>query len=691
MLYLSGSESVAQAVKLSRVEVISAYPITPNVLVLEAIQKLIEEGELGADSINAESELGAMNICAGAAAAGCRTFTCTCAQGIALMKEVLWMTSGMALPVVIADTSRAIGTPQTFEGDFSDSLSERDASFLQFYCESAQEALDSILMAYKVCEDPRVLLPSFVVLEGFRISHTYELVDVPGQETVDAFLPPYRPKHGFIDPDYPISQGLATFSDYMETKFQQYEAMQRAKEVIAEVHREFAERFGRSYGNGLIETYRIEDADLVLVAMGTIAGMARDAVDNLRLQGVQVGLLKLRCFRPFPEEDIREALSGAKKVLVLDRACSPGSRGGIAYTEICAAMRRSPALISNHIVGSRDIFQKDIEMLAEVALEEDQEFVRWYNLHYKPEVAQVSGYESYRQLVASQPVVRQTVQEGEPILGSGNPFCPGCGGLIAVRTASRAFGKNTVTSMNCGCLGAMAIFPLTAWKVPYVMFTFSHAGAGFSGVEVGLKKKGIEMDLFLYGGDGGIFDIGLQTLSAALERGHRITYLCYDNEAYMNTGVQRSGATPLFAKTKTTPGGKVERKKEIMKIIEAHGDIYAATASIAYPQDLLKKMQKARTCGKPAFIHVLGPCPTGWEYDSPLTVEIARLAVETGLQVLYEYENGRRTLSRLPKERKPIEEYLRLQGRFAHLTPEQIAQTQEEVDRRFDEIVASAS
>ena len=165
----------------------------------------------------------------------------------------------------------------------------------------------------------------------------------------------------------------------------------------------------------------------------------------------------------------------------------------------------------------------------------------------------------------------------------------------------------------------------------------------------------------------------------------------YDNEAYMNTGVQRSGATPLFAKTKNTPGGKMERKKDIMKIIEAHGDIYAATASIAYPQDLLKKMQKARTCGKPAFIHVLGPCPTGWEYDSPLTVEIARLAVETGLQVLYEYENGRRTLSRLPKERKPIEEYLRLQGRFAHLTPEQIAQTQEEVDRRFEEIVASAS
>lgn len=690
MLYLSGSESVAQAVKLARVEVISAYPITPNVLVLEAIQNLIERGELQAESINAESELGAMNVCAGAQAAGCRTFTCTCAQGIALMKEVLWMASGMALPVVIADTSRAIGSPQTFDGDFSDSLSERDASFLQFYCESSQESLDAILLAYKIGEDPRVLLPSFVVLEGFRISHTYELVDVPEQESVDQFLPPYRPKHGFIDPDYPISQGCATFSDYMETKYQQYAAMQRAKEVIVEVHREFAQTFGRAYGNGLIEEYRLEDAELALVTMGTVAGIARDTVDDFRQRGIKVGMLKIRCFRPFPEEDLRRALSHVKKVLVLDRACSPGSRGGISYTEVCAALRRSPALVSNYLIGSRDLFQKDLEMMAEVALEEGEEFIRWYNIRFRPETLQISGYENYRQLVSGQQVMRKTVQEGEPILGKGNPFCPGCGGLTAVRLASQAFDKKTAVSMNCGCLGAMAIFPLTSWKVPYLMFTFSHAGGGMSGVEVGLKVKGIEMDLFLYGGDGGIFDIGLQTLSAALERGHRIVYFCYDNEAYMNTGIQRSGATPLFAKTKTTPSGKVERKKDIMKIIEAHGDVYTATASIAYPTDLIRKVKRAKECGKPAFIHALAPCPTGWESDAHLTVELARLAVETGLQVLYEQENGQRVINRQPQQRKPIEEYLSKQGRFAHLTKEQIAQVQAEVDRRFEELVASA-
>ena len=652
--------------------------------------KLIERGELDAESVNAESELGAVNICAGAAAAGCRTFTCTCAQGIALAKEVLWMASGMALPMVVADTSRAIGSPQTFDADFSDSLSERDASFLQFYCEDSQEALDSIIMAYKICENEKVLLPAFVVLEGFRISHTYELVDVPPAEKVDLFLPPYRPRHGFIDPGYPISQGCGTFSDYPEAKYQQYMAMQNARGVIREAHDEYSQMFGRSYGNGLIESYRVDDAELVLVAMGAVVGICREAVDAYRKRGVKIGLLKIRCFRPFPEEDIKQALSHTKKVLVLDRACSPGSEG-ILYIEVGFALRRTGALVSNFIIGSRDIFQTDIEKLVDVAWEEEEEFPRWYNLNFRETNQKISGYHNFKKLTEGEQVARELVKEGEPLLCRGNPFCPGCGGLIAVRVVSSVFGKDTVVSMNAGCLGAMAIFPLTAWKVPYTMFTFSHAGGAISGVEVGLRKKNKEMDIFLYGGDGGIFDIGLQTLSAALERGHRVVYMCYDNEAYMNTGVQRSGATPLFSKTKTTPGGKQERKKDIMKIIEAHGDVYAATGSIAYPHDLIRKARRARESGKPAFIHVLAPCPTGWEYDTHLTVELARLAVETGFTVLYEYENGQRRITKLVKERKPVEEYLSKQGRFSHLSPDQVTLIQAEIDQRYDEIISRAS
>ena len=209
-------------------------------------------------------------------------------------------------------------------------------------------------------------------------------------------------------------------------------------------------------------------------------------------------------------------------------------------------------------------------------------------------------------------------------------------------------------------------------------------------MEVGLRKKKIDMDVFLLGGDGGILDIGLQTLSGALERGHNITYLLYDNEAYMNTGVQRSGSTPYLAKTKTTPAGKKVRKKDIMKIVEAHENVYTATVSPAYPQDFMRKVERARLYKGPSFIHAIAPCPTGWEYDASLTIEIARLAVQTGLVVLYEQEHGKRTINRIPKKRKPIEEYLLKQGRFSHLNSEQISELQKSVDRRFNELTAES-
>ncbi|MFH1624816.1 MAG: thiamine pyrophosphate-dependent enzyme [Pseudomonadota bacterium] len=690
-MYLSGSESVAHGVRLSRVDVVSAYPITPNSLVLEALSSMIDRGELDAEAVNAESEMGAMNICAGATAAGVRAFTCTCAQGLAYMKEMLWMASGMALPVVVAVTSRAIGSPQTFASDFSDSLSERDASFLQFYCETAQEVVDFIIMAYKIGEDERVLLPSFVVLEGFRLSHSYELVEVPDQETVDRFLPAYNPKHAFIDPKYPIMQGGPALSASLfdSLKYQQFMALEAAKGIIRETCKEYSELFGRDY-HGLTEAYKLDDAEMAVVVMGSVAGVARDMVDEYREKGRKIGMLKLRCFRPFPKEEIIEELKNVKKILVIDRATSPGSGGGITYLEVKAALQRSPTLISNCIIGSQDILQQNIGDIFDSTWNRDDEFVEWYNREFSEDVLQTSGYYNYEKLLKSEEVDRE-IEEGEHIQALGNPFCPGCGGLICVKLAMSEFSKNTFVTANAGCLGVIpAAFPQTCLKVPGAFFSFSSAGGAASGVEVALKRKGMDTDIFLYGGDGGICDIGLQTLSGALERGHNITYLLYDNEAYMNTGVQRSSATPYLARTKTTPSGKNARKKDIMKIVEAHENVYAATASPAYPKDFLRKMKKAREHKGPSFIYVVAPCPTGWEFDSSLTIEIARLAVETGFLVLYEYEDGKRTINRIPKKRKPVDEYLSRQGRFSHLTAEQTAQIQRDVDKRFNELVSQS-
>ncbi len=686
-MFLSGSEALAHAVRLCRVEVMSAYPITPNGPSLQACYDFIRDGEMDTIAVNAESELGSMLICAGASSVGVRTFNCTAAQGLALMKEPLWMASGMALPVVVAVTSREIGSPQGLMSDFSDCLSERDASVLQFICEDHQEVVDSLIMAYRVSEDPRVLLPSFVVLEGFRISHSYEMVEIPDQGLVDTFLPRYAPKHAFVDADYPITQGAGAFSHYYGMKYQQWRAMLDAKEVIAEACRDFAKIFGRSYP-GLIETYRTEDAELVVVSAGTIISMVRELVDEFRQQGRKVGLVKIRVFRPFPEAEIAAALRDVPHVLVIDRAVSPGRTGGIFYVEASSAMAtaRCPRM-SNYIIGGKDLETDDVRLLMEEALGAEGPFIKWHGELFDQKASRLTGYPDYLTLTEGKEVRIEPLKKGQPLIGQGRTTCAGCLSIGAVKLCLEEFDKDTVVTNNSGCLmAAVAVWPLTTFRVPHIFFTYSNAGAGASGVEVALKKLGREMKVFLFGGDGAFFDIGLQTFSAALERGHEIVFVCYDNEAYMNTGVQRSGSTPWLAKTKTTPFGKPERKKDIMKIVMAHGDVYAATASPAYPQDLLRKVRKAKKAGKPAFIHVLCPCPAGWEYPDEKGIEIARLAVDTNFFPLYEYDAGVITVRR-SRRRIPVEEYLKRQGRFSHLTSSQIKEIQEYVDQQYEELL----
>ena len=686
-MFLSGNQCIAHGVKLSRVEVISAYPITPATPASEELHEMVAAGELDADIVNTESELGAMGVCVGASAAGCRTFSCTCSQGLALMREMLWAASGMALPVVLAIDSREIGIPQGLLSDHSDSLSERDASFLQFYCENGQEIVDSIIMAYKISENDKVLLPSFVVLEGHRMSHSFERVNVPEQEKVDKFLPKYQPKHVFVDPDYPMTQGPGVMAQYPSFKLEQYQAMQDAKQVIKDVCKEFEQMFGRSYD--LVEAYKTEDAEFVIMTMGSIASVVREKVDEYRQKDIKLGMLKLRVFRPFPEEEIQRYLSNAKKILVIDRACTPGNNSGISCLEIKSALRKSPASIANYIVSGRDISGMDIDEMFAAWSKRDDEFVEWFKIGFDDRTATMAGYDNWEKLLKGERVQRAVIKEGDGCLGKGTASCAGCLSLHAIRMVLSAFDKNTVVVNNSGCLSAVGTFyPLTGWMVPFYFFTYSHAGAAASGMEVAMKRKGIKADLVLVAGDGAIFDIGLQTFSAALERGHRIIYLCYDNKAYMNTGVQKSGSTPYMARTKTTLGGRLGRVKNIEQIVAAHGDIYIATASSAYPEDLLMKVRKAKSLDKPSFIHIICPCPPGWEYDPALGIEIARLGVETGSVVLYEYENGKLTVNFVPDKRKPVEEYIKKQGRFHNLTKAQIAQIQKEVDENFSRIMS---
>lgn len=281
----------------------------------------------------------------------------------------------------------------------------------------------------------------------------------------------------------------------------------------------------------------------------------------------------------------------------------------------------------------------------------------------------------------------------EEYFAPGHRACAGCGATIAVRLALKTVGKNTVVATATGCLDVVSSpYPETSWEVPWIHVAFENASAVASGVERALKTQGKEdTTILIFGGDGGTSDIGLQSLSGAVERGHNFIYICYDNEAYMNTGIQRSSSTPFGASTTTSPYGNEsfgedKPKKNLSLIMAAHGAPYVATASIAYPEDYMKKVKKAQETKGPAYIHILQPCTTGWGYPPEKTVELGRLAVETGAWTLYEIVDGQLKVTYKPTQRKPVEEYLKLQKRFKHLKKDKINAIQEFVDKQCEQL-----
>jgi pyruvate/2-oxoacid:ferredoxin oxidoreductase alpha subunit len=332
---ISGNEAVAYGAMLSRVQIIAAYPISPQTTIVEALSDFCGRGKLKADFVKVESEHSAMACCIGAASAGARAFTATSAQGLALMHEVLHWAAGSRLPIVMANVNRAMSAPWTMWCDQGDSLSQRDTGWLQFYCEDNQEVLDSLIMAYRISE--KVLLPSMVCLDGFILSHTYEQVEIPEPEDVDRYLPSYVPRYK-LDIDDPHSFNGAYLPDvYMEQRVKMQQAMEQAKTEALAADEEFGRAFGRRYG--LLEEYGAEDAEVLLVTSGTITGTARVVVDDYRKRGEKVGLLKMKMFRPFPTEEVRRVLQRVRKVAVVDRNISIGSTGIFAQ-EIRSALHQ---------------------------------------------------------------------------------------------------------------------------------------------------------------------------------------------------------------------------------------------------------------------------------------------------------------------------------------------------------------
>ena len=676
---MAGNKAVAHGVRLARVEVIPVFPITPQTTIVEYIASFIADGELDAEYIQSEGEHSCLGMAVGASLAGARTFTATCSQGLAYMHEVVAQAVSYRTPIVMAVANRVLGWYWSIGPDYSDVMPEWNLGWIVNFVESNQEALDMTLQLYKVAEDRRVSLPAMMNLDGFYLSYSQERVEIPDQEAVDGWLPPYEAPHP-VDPTLSDSWPSALIPSALHTTYRRKyeEVLQDSRKVIEEAGRGFQEIFGRSYG-GLVEEYRCEDADSLMVTMGSMTTAARRAVDRLRSEGEKIGLLKLRFMRPFPAEELRSIAGQVDSIGVVDRVVLHGTGGGGVFADVKAALYnldvRPPVMNFIAGMGGADISIDDLYAMGKKVvrtsdtgrIDREVEFIE-HRAPPSPEPVKI---------------------EWDNTLYPGSAGCAGCGSSIILRRMLKVLGPDTVVVIPpcCGTIN----YPSVS-KVPMVLANYAAAAAFETGFYRAYRKKGKadKIHLVTYSGDGGTVDIGLQAISAAAERGESMMWVCYDNEAYMNTGTQRSSSTPMFASTTSTPigsvwRGKPQRRKNMILIMAAHRIPYIATASLAYLPDLERKIRKAAEITRAgrglAYVHIQQPCATGWNFPPEKTVEVGRLAVQTGAWPLLEVEDGVLKVNVKPRELKPIGEYLKLQRRFRHISEEQLETIQDDVSR----------
>jgi pyruvate ferredoxin oxidoreductase alpha subunit len=379
---VEGSAAVAEAVALCRPEVICAYPISPQTHIVEGLGRMVDTGKLApCEFINVESEFAAMSVAIGASAAGARAYTATASQGLLFMAEAVFNAAGLGLPIVMTVANRAIGAPINIWNDHTDALSQRDCGWIQLFAEDNQEALDLHIQAFRLGEE--LSLPVMVCMDGFILTHAYERVDMPTQGQVDAYLPSYEPRQ-VLDPADPVSIGAMVGPEaFMEVRYLAHAKQRQALELIPDWAGEFHRIFGRESG-GLVHGYRLEDAETVVVALGSVLGTIKDTVDEMREQGVRIGVLGITCFRPWPMAAVREALGGAKRIVVLEKSLAVGM-GGIVSNNVSASYAGSPDLVHTVIagLGGRSITRQSLLKVFTEAVEGRLEPLTFMDLDYE--------------------------------------------------------------------------------------------------------------------------------------------------------------------------------------------------------------------------------------------------------------------------------------------------------------------
>ena len=721
MEYASGNEMAAIAIKQIGYDLMGYYPITPSTQIAENLDIMRANGETDLIMVAAEGEHSAAGICYGASVAGGRVINATSANGLLYAIEQFPVQSGTRYPMVMNVVCRTVSGPLSIKGDHSDIMYLLNAGWPILFASTAQQVYDFNIIALKLAEQVR--LPVVVAYDGFFTSHQKgRCFRFAEDETVREYIGKKQEEYPFLDLEHPITVGsYMNEPDLMNNRYQLHMAMEKADRLLPELFASYEELSGRSYGK--VEGVGCEDADSLLVLLGSSYDTSVEAVEELRKKGKKVGAATLHVLRPFPGKELYCLIRSADNIMIADRQDSYGAGGGNLSLEVRAMMQRygSRAKIKTLIygLGGKDFFKEDVKtMLAWAENPAKPEFA-YYGVtqgddegnedENSPLFEPVTGERT--KIGAGNNLNAVTAMPGR--IAPGHGACPGCGIPVNLNLLLRGIEDPVVFLFQTGC--AMIVttaYPKTAFRVPYLHNLFQNGAATLSGVaEICYRKqqKGEippgDIIFVMVSGDGGM-DIGMGSAIGTALRGHRLLIFEYDNGGYMNTGYQLSYSTPLGARSSTSHVGKEQYgktffHKDMPQIMAATGIPYVATVAESNPTDFLKKASKAANYAKTqgtAYVKAISACPLNWN-DKPATERrVIEAAVNCCYFPLYEVEQGKTILSYDPEKngkKIPVAEWLSMMGRTKHLKKEEyrevVERLQQETDRRYRELKERAS
>lgn len=739
VVYESGNEMAAYAASQINYHIMGYFPISPSTEVAQYLDLMKANGQHDIKLIASDGEHSSAGICYGASTAGGRVFNATSANGYMYMLEQMPVQAGTRFPMVMNLVCRSVSGPLDIHGDHSDLYFALNTGWPILMCRDPQAVYDMNILALKLAEDPEVRLPVLVASDGYFTSHQKRRVyTFANSEDVLSFVGE-RPPAGFphtLDRNNPITVGpYMNEPDYINNKYQQSQAMYRAEAVFERIAGEYEELTGRKYS--MLDTYRMEDAEVAVFLMNSASEIIKDVVDELRRQGIKAGSIAPNVIRPFPQRQIAEALKHVKAVTIGDRADSSGAYGGNMSNEIKAALftygNHTTQVVSRvYGLGGKEFYAEDGMHLFELAIEAAKQgqveipFDFYGHTPGNPDLAPkrvlnplkfedlktglitVTRNEETGKLGVRIPPLRALTKKPKRI-APGHGACPGCGIFSGLELFFKGIEGDIVALFHTGC--AMVVttgYPYSSHKATYIHNLFQNGAATLSGVvEMFWERKrrgeldelGLQDDFtfVMVTGDGGM-DIGMGPAIGAALRNHRMIIVEYDNEGYMNTGAQLSYSTPLGHRTSTSnigtvQKGKVFHHKDTPQIMAATNIPYVFTGSEAYPQDLVKKAAKAQWYAQNeglVYGKILIACPLNWITKDDQGTEIVDAAVNSCFFPLYEVEHGQTSITYNPEDKEkrvPLTDWLKTMGKTRHLLkPENEAALHEferEVDRRW--------